>query len=211
MCLSACSDNVSLCVLLILSIVSSLIISPPPRHSHQLLRGAIIWNWFSPPTWSLAPNIKWSLGKTEEWKLMIKGCQHLKPYSSANSCERWFSLFPFLSTSVLFFFVDRAGGKNVGKLFLLCAFTCLWVSLGEEKGDERRETWRAESLPSYAKTPRVNKDTDLGGRAWELQSQKPWEIVRKRQWETERGREGAPSWRGEFQASRSRKKLCSLF
>lgn len=42
-------DNVSVCVLLILSIVSSLIISPPPRHGHQLLRGAIIWNWFSPP------------------------------------------------------------------------------------------------------------------------------------------------------------------
>ena len=156
MCVRVCvcrhaGDNVSVCVLLILSIVSSLIISPPPRHGHQLLRGAIIWNWFSRPplrhththahTQSLAQNIKCSFGKTEEWKLMIKGCQHLKLQISANSCER--CLLPSLSLTVyfcsLFLSTEKLGVKTVGKRFLLCAFTCLWVGWGEEEEEEGRE------------------------------------------------------------------------
>lgn len=64
-CVGVCrhaGDNVLVCVLLILSIVSSLIISSPPRHGHQLLRGAIIWNWFSPPT---------SHGPGSEYKILL--------------------------------------------------------------------------------------------------------------------------------------------
>lgn len=149
-------------VLLTLSIVSSLIISPPPRHGHQLLRGAIIWNWFSPPTRSLAPNIKCSFGNMEEWKVMIKGCQQLKLNSSANICERHlFSSLPFSYCVRLPFAVlstERLGGKTVGKALLFWAFTCLWVCLeggggwwGGEDDREKKETWWTESLPSYAK------------------------------------------------------------
>lgn len=157
------ADNVSECVLLTLSIVSSLIISPPPRHGHQLLRGAIIWNWFSPPTRSLAQNIKCSFGNMEEWKVMIKGCQQLKLNSSANICERHlFSSLPFSYCVRLPFAVlstERLGGKTVGKALLFWAFTCLWVCLeggggwgwGGEDDREKKETWWTESLPSYAK------------------------------------------------------------
>lgn len=122
-------DNVSVCVLLILSIVSSLIISPLPRHGHQLLKGVIIWNWFSPLHMEPGSEYKCSFGQTEEWKLMIKGCQHLKLYNSVNNCER--CLLPSLSFFLLFISVllflptEQLGGKAVGKLFLSCAFTCL--------------------------------------------------------------------------------------
>lgn len=142
------ADNVSECVLLTLSIVSSLIISPPPRHGHQLLRGAIIWNWFSPPTRSLAQNIKCSFGNMEEWKVMIKGCQQLKLNSSANICERHlFSSLPFSYCVRLPFAVlstERLGGKTVGKALLFWAFTCLWVCLeggggGGWGGEDDRE------------------------------------------------------------------------
>lgn len=66
-------DNVSVCVLLILSIVSSLIISPPPRHGHQLLRGAIIWNWFSPPHTEPGSEYKMLLWQDRRMKANDKG------------------------------------------------------------------------------------------------------------------------------------------
>lgn len=190
------ADNVSECVLLTLSIVSSLIISPPPRHGHQLLRGAIIWNWFSPPTRSLAQNIKCSFGNMEEWKVMIKGCQQLKLNSSANICERHlFSSLPFSYCVRLPFAVlstERLGGKTVGKALLFWAFTCLWVCLeggggwgGEDDRGKKRNLMDGISA-LLRKTPCVNKDTDFGERAWERQSQKPWEIVRRRQREAKR-------------------------
>lgn len=72
-CLLACSDNVSVCVLLTLSIVSSLIISPPPRHGHQLLRGAIIWNWFSPPHAEPGSKYKMLLWQDRRMKANDKG------------------------------------------------------------------------------------------------------------------------------------------